>query len=140
MKVIKVMKVKSRWGSSLAYITCITSITFITSYLTACTHEPDYKPRVHAGNAERGETRLAQLECGACHVIPGIPGAVGRVGPTLEAYASRSYVAGKFPNDPETLVRFMRDPPAMAPLTAMPSIEMTDQDARDMAAYLYELD
>jgi cytochrome c2 len=95
---------------------------------------------VHAGDAQRGEAKLAQLECGACHVIPGVPGAVGRVGPTLAAYSKRAYVAGKFPNDPETLVRFILDPPAMAPLTAMPAVRMTDQDARDMAAYLYELD
>lgn len=108
--------------------------------IAACgVSERDDAPRVHAGNAERGEAALARLECGACHVIPGIPGAVGQVGPTLESYASRSYVAGKFRNDPETLVRFIRDPPAMAPLTGMPAIPMTDGDARNIAAYLYEL-
>lgn len=106
----------------------------------ACVHESTYAPRVHAGDAQQGETKLARFECGACHIIPGIPGAVGRVGPTLAAYSSRTYVAGKFPNEPETLVRFIRDPPAMAPLTGMPSIGLTDQDARDIAAYLYELD
>lgn len=108
--------------------------------LVACGRGPDYEPRVHAGDARRGEAKLAQLECGACHVIPGIPGAIGRIGPTLDAYAKRSYVAGKFPNEPETLVRFILDPPAIAPLTAMPAVPMSDQDARDMAAYLYELD
>ena len=54
-------------------------------------------------------------------------------------YARRPYVAGKFPNEPETLVRWILDPPALAPHTAMPAVPMTDQDARDMAAYLYEL-
>ncbi len=108
--------------------------------LLACARMPEPGLHVHSGDARRGATRLAQLECGACHVIPGIPGAIGRVGPALAAYAQRSYVAGKFPNEPETLVRFMLDPPAMAPLTAMPAVRMTDQDARDIAAYLYELD
>jgi cytochrome c1 len=83
---------------------------------------------------------LARLECGACHLIPGVAGAHGRVGPALDAYSKRPYVAGKFPNEPETLVRFIRDPPAIAPQTGMPAIEMSDQDARDVAAYLYELD
>lgn len=83
---------------------------------------------------------LSALECGACHVIPGVPGAVGRTGPSLAAYARRSYVAGKFPNEPETLVRFILDPPALAPMTAMPAVAMSDQDARDIAAYLYELE
>lgn len=112
----------------------------VIALLCACGQEPDYQPRVHAGDAQRGEAKLAQLECGACHVIPGIPGAIGRVGPTLAGYSQRSYVAGKFPNEPETLVRFILDPPAMAPLTAMPAVRMADQDARDIAAYLYELD
>jgi cytochrome c1 len=108
--------------------------------LGACTHERDYEPRVHSGDARRGEVALERHECGACHVIPGIAGAVGEVGPSLVDYGSRSYVAGKFPNEPETLVRWIRDPPAMAPQTAMPAVPMTDQDARDMAAYLYALD
>ena len=119
-------------SSSLAYIT---SITLLGS---GCVHERDPAPRVHAGDAQRGEAALARLECGACHVIPGIPGAVGRVGPALDSYASRPYVAGKFPNDPETLVRFMLDPPAMAPRTAMPAVPMDEDDARHIAAYLYE--
>lgn len=112
----------------------------LATQLLACARVPEIERSVHAGDARRGEARLAQLECGACHVIPGVPGAVGRVGPTLAAYSNRSYVAGKFPNEPETLVRFILDPPAMAPLTGMPAVPMTDQDARDMAAYLYELD
>jgi cytochrome c2 len=115
-------------------------VLIVVAQLAACVHEREYEPRVHAGDAERGKAALARLECGACHIIPGIPGAVGQVGPTLDAYAKRSYVAGKFPNEPETLVRFMLDPPSMAPLTAMPAIEMSDRDARDIAAYLYELE
>jgi cytochrome c len=109
-----------------------------TVALAACTHERDYQPRVHSGDARRGEVMLARYECGACHDIPGVAGAVGQVGPSLGAYSVRSYVAGKFSNDPETLVRWILDPPAMAPNTAMPAVPMTDQDARDMAAYLYE--
>src|SRR5690349_9260391 len=104
----------------------------VASPLVACIGEHDYVPRVHAGDADRGETVLAGLECGACHVIPGIPGARGQTGPSLAAYSRRSYVAGKFPNEPETLVRFIRDPPTLAPMTAMPAVEMSDQDARDI--------
>ena len=81
---------------------------------------------------------MARHECGVCHVIPGIPDAVGKVGPALDRYSRRSYVAGKFPNEPDTLVRWIVDPPAMAPQTAMPASAMSEQEARDMAAYLYE--
>jgi hypothetical protein len=41
---------------------------------------------------------------------------------------------------PEVLVRFVRDAPSLAPDTAMPAIDMTDQQASDIAAYLYTLE
>jgi cytochrome c2 len=122
----------------MRFALCLGVVLLTLMQLVACTHESDYHPRVHAGDAQRGEQVLAGLECGACHVIPGIPGAIGLTGPKLDGYAARPYVAGKFPNEPETLVRFIRDPPALAPLTAMPAVPMSDQDARDIAAYLYE--
>jgi cytochrome c2 len=97
-------------------------------------------PNVENGDAARGRLAIARYECGVCHVIPGVPGAVGQVGPSLRAFAHHSYIAGKFPNTPEVLVRWITEAPAMAPQTAMPAIGMSEQEARDMAAYLYELD
>lgn len=120
---------------------CRHFLPFILSApLFACAPDHDYVPRVVNGDAERGRQALARHECGVCHVIPGIANAVGKVGPALNHYSHRSYVAGKFPNEPDTLVRWIADAPAMAPRTAMPAIPMSDQDARDMAAYLYEAD
>lgn len=106
--------------------------------LSACAPEIDYEPRVIGGDAERGRVALVRHECGVCHVIPGIGAAVGQVGPELDDYSQRPYVAGKFPNEPATLVRWIVDAPAMAPRTAMPAIEMSQQEARDIATYLYE--
>ena len=80
-----------------------------------------------------------RYECGVCHVIPGIPGSVGHVGPPLDAWSRHPYIAGKFPNTPEVLVRWIQDPPAMAPQTAMPAAGIDATQARDMAAYLYTL-
>lgn len=108
--------------------------------LTACAGGGEQLQRVPGGDADRGREVLAQYECGVCHVVPGIPAAVGRVGPALDHYAQRPYVAGKFANEPDTLVRWILDAPAMAPQTAMPAIAMSQQDARDAAAYLYSLD
>lgn len=120
---------------------CRNLLPFILSApLFACAPDRDYVPRVVDGDAERGRQALVRHECGVCHVIPGIAHAVGKVGPALNHYSRRSYVAGKFPNEPDTLVRWIADAPAMAPRTAMPAIPMSDQDARDMAAYLYEAD
>ena len=106
--------------------------------VAACVPGPDNVPQVRGGDAERGRVALVRYQCGVCHVVPGIEAAVGQVGPALDEYSSRPYVAGKFPNEPETLVRWILDPPVMAPQTAMPAIPMSERDARDMAAYLYE--
>jgi cytochrome c1 len=103
-----------------------------------CAPEPDYVPRVVGGDAKRGRVALVRYECGVCHVIPGIGGSTGQVGPALDDYARRPYLAGKFPNEPDGLVRWLVDAPSMAPMTAMPAMPMSEQEARDIAAYLYE--
>jgi cytochrome c1 len=92
---------------------------------------------VPGGDTERGRDALMHHECGVCHEIPGIPGASGRVGPSLAEYNRYTYVAGKFPNTPTTLVAWLLDPPRLAPHTAMPKVPLSEQEARDMAAYLY---
>jgi len=109
-----------------------------TLLLAGCAPDPDYVPRVADGDARRGRAALIRHECGVCHVIPGIRSAVGQVGPALDDYARRPYLAGKFPNEPDGLIRWIVDAPAMAPMTAMPAAPMPEQDARDIAAYLYE--
>jgi cytochrome c1 len=117
-----------------------TVATVVACLLVAgCAPESDYQPRVTDGDAGRGRAALVQYECGVCHDIPGINWPAGQVGPALDRYAHRPYVAGKFPNEPELLVRWIRDAPALKPLTAMPSIDMPESDARDIAAYLYEV-
>jgi cytochrome c len=108
--------------------------------LAACARDDELSLRVAGGDAERGRVVLDQYQCGVCHVIPGIPAAVSQVGPALDHYSQRPYLAGKFPNKPETLVNWILDAPSMAPQTAMPAIAMSQKDARDAAAYLYTSD
>jgi len=92
------------------------------------------------GDPERGRLEVARLQCGACHGIPGVRAARGVVGPTLNGFARRPHLAGKWPNHPDRLVAWLRDPPGMAPHTAMPAVVDDSQSARDIAAYLYTLD
>lgn len=91
------------------------------------------------GDASRGRIALEQHDCGVCHRIPGVRGAPGRVGPSLADLARRPHLAGKFASGEEMLVRWIMDPPAMAPRTAMPAVGVSESDARDMAAYLLTL-
>ena len=93
--------------------------------------------QIHEGDAERGARLIQEHGCGACHVIPGIAGARGSVGPSLATLWRQAYVAGILPNDPGGLVRWIVDPPAHSPETAMPDLGVTEAEARDIAAYLY---
>lgn len=109
--------------------------------LVAACADRDTTPRAAiAGDAERGRLEITRLQCGACHTIPGVRAARGAVGPSLAGYAQRPSLAGKWPNHPEHLIAWLRDPPAMAPHTAMPAVVADEQSARDIATYLYTLD
>jgi cytochrome c len=108
--------------------------------LTACMRQPAaVEPQAVNGDAQRGRVAMKAHDCGVCHVIPGVTGARGRVGPSLSHFRRHVYIAGKFPNQPEVLTAWLLDPPAMAAQTAMPAPGITAREARDMAAYLYTL-
>jgi cytochrome c len=89
--------------------------------------------------AERGRLAIAAYGCASCHSIPGIPGVQGEVGPPLNAFGRRVYIAGLLPNTPAALEQWLLDPPSVNPRTAMPNLGVTQQEARDMAAYLLRL-
>jgi cytochrome c len=87
----------------------------------------------------RGGREISRLGCGSCHTIPGIIGAHGKVGPSLEGFAGHSYVAGDLPNQPLNLEPWIQHPHAVHPDTVMPELGVTDAEARDIASFLYSL-
>jgi cytochrome c len=91
------------------------------------------------GDPDRGRAAIASYGCSSCHVIPGVRGADGLVGPPLTNMGSRGYVAGVVKNSPDNLVRWILNPPAVDPMTAMPNVRVKESDARDIASYLYTL-
>lgn len=115
-------------------------LTGIAMALSACDEaEPPPHLRVAGGDPERGVAAIERYGCGGCHTIPGVPRARGTVGPPLTAFAARGYVAGVVPNWPRHLVSWIMDPPSISPETAMPALGVEEQEARDIAAYLYTL-
>jgi cytochrome c1 len=94
---------------------------------------------VAGGDPRRGATAIQSYGCGACHSIPGIAGADTFVGPPLNNWAERQYIAGKLPNQPQFLIEWVRNPQAIEPGSAMPDMGVTEQEARDISAYLYSL-
>lgn len=113
-------------------------VAVLAYLLSGCTNDGE-RVRVANADPEQGREDIERYSCGVCHVIPGVRSSRGVVGPPLDAYSQRAYLAGKFPNDPELLVNWIRDAPSMAPRTAMPAIAMSEQQARNIAAYLYTL-
>jgi cytochrome c1 len=114
----------------------------LITVLAGCRGEgvpPDYRPR-SGGDAARGRAEIVERGCPACHDIPGIRAPGGRVGPPLRGFATRSFIAGELPNNPENLIRWISDPQAVNPHTAMPTLGLTQEEARDVAAFLYTLD
>jgi cytochrome c1 len=91
--------------------------------------------------ATEGQALIAQKGCGACHVVPGVPGATGVIGPNLTGVATRSSIAGGAlqNNGPDDLKRWILDPPAAKPGTQMPNLGLTDDEATRIVAYLETL-
>ena len=90
-----------------------------------------------SGNPARGQALAAQYGCTICHVIPGVEGPNGSLGPSLQGVASRATLSfGTVQNTPANLVRFIQAPSTMNPQSSMPPIELTPTDAQDLAAFL----
>ena len=60
--------------------------------------------------ARAGATVITRMACGSCHVIPGIEGADGHVGPPLAHFARRRTIAGVLANTPANLAAFLKAP------------------------------
>lgn len=95
--------------------------------------------RLTGGDPARGPALMRAYGCVQCHTIPGVPGANGLVGPPLAGIANRVYIGGVVTNTPDNIVRWIMNPKAIDPMTAMPFLGVHDAQARHMAAYLYTL-
>jgi cytochrome c oxidase assembly factor CtaG/cytochrome c2 len=91
------------------------------------------------GDADRGAQLIGKYGCGYCHTIPGIANAKGRVGPPLTDFGDRLYVAGMLPNTRDNLMAWIEDPQRIVPGNVMPVLGVTEDEARDIAAYLHSL-
>jgi cytochrome c2 len=91
--------------------------------------------------AAEGAQLIASKPCVGCHTIPGIPGATGLVGPNLAGVAGRSKIAGGAVANtgPDDLKKWILNPAAVKPGTAMPNVGLTDDEATKIVAYLETL-
>jgi cytochrome c1 len=101
--------------------------------LISCKHEDR---AAAGGNPDRGKQLVAQYGCTVCHIIPGIDGPRGMVGPSLEHFGSRTVIGGKIPNTPGNVIRMLQNPQALNATNVMPNLGITPADAKDLAAFL----
>jgi cytochrome c oxidase subunit 2 len=92
--------------------------------------------------ALRGATTFRQSTCVDCHRIAGVDGASGgsHAAPDLTHLADRkTLAAGVLANDRDHLVLWLEDPQRFKPESHMPSLQLTDAQADDLASYLETL-
>ncbi|HEY0582439.1 MAG TPA: c-type cytochrome [Chloroflexota bacterium] len=94
--------------------------------------------------AQQGVRVILQRGCGSCHVIPNIPGASGTIGPNLGGptpIGQRKQIAGGVVpnNSPDDLAKWIQNPPALKPGTAMPNLGLSADEAAAAASFLYTI-
>jgi cytochrome c oxidase subunit 2 len=91
--------------------------------------------------AFEGAQIIATKQCVSCHIIPGVPNATGTLGPSLAGVASRAKIAGGAVNNsgPDDLRKWISDPAAVKPGTAMPKVPLTDDELTKIVAFLETL-
>lgn len=122
----------------------ISALTLFMALLSSCDNLTSSRVRAAyvttgGGNARTGRDDIRKYGCYACHTIDGVPGAHGLVGPPLDGIGNREFIAGELPNTPENIMRWIQHPRQVEPHTVMPEMGVTEQDSRDIAAYLYTL-
>lgn len=94
-----------------------------------------------SGDAAHGRTLFfqSQANCVSCHAIDGTT-ARGTVGPNLTHVGGRAMLAANIiTNTPDNMVRWLLNPQVVKPGNRMPNLRLSDDDARDLAAYLESL-
>jgi cytochrome c oxidase subunit 2 len=91
-----------------------------------------------AGPAAAGKAIFAASACVGCHTIRGV--SAGVLGPDLTHFGSRRMLAaGMWPNTPENVAEWVKDPQRLKPGVKMPALGLTDEQAKAVAAYLTSL-
>jgi cytochrome c oxidase subunit 2 len=89
--------------------------------------------------AVRGALSFRRLTCVDCHHVAGVAGAAdgSRAAPDLTHVADRkTLAAGLLVNDADHVVAWLKDPQRFKPGSHMPSLQLTDAQADDLASYL----
>ena len=119
----------------------ITEIASITHYLfkEKKVHKPN-NPSKYLGNPANGEKLFSAVGCMGCHVSENDPSSA----PSPTTFKELSKLQG--PNliglgskvSPEWMFNWLKKPHKYMPSTRMPDLRLSDSDARDLTAYLWD--
>ena len=115
------MSSSSRRRGRLAWLGGLAAALVVAACSTPGGAVPGAEPTL--GDPDRGQRLISDYGCGSCHVVPGVNGADGLVGPPLTDFGRRSYIAGVLPNNADNLQHWISDPqsePARAALLTSP--------------------
>jgi cytochrome c2 len=93
---------------------------------------------VTGGDPEQAMRAIARYGCASCHDIPGAQAPGGLAASPLSGVTDRVYLGGAVENTPDNLVRWIVNPKRFAPDTAMPITGVSEDEARNIAAYFYQ--
>lgn len=106
---------------------------------------PAGQPTAPAGgaNADAGKALVTSKGCIACHTIAGVPGAVGTIGPALSDMGDPGkhpkIAGGVLDNNVDNLKKWLKDPPAVKPGTAMPNLNLSQTEIDNLVAFMQTL-
>lgn len=109
----------------------------VAALVPACADETDERVAATGGDPSPAPALVREHGCISCHAVPGVPSVDRGIGPDLTGLPDRLVLAGQVPNRAEELVRWLLEPQEVVPGTLMPDTGLTEQEARDVAAYLY---
>ncbi len=112
----------------------------VTAYLWSVGMTSDYHPQkgiTATGNAANGKRLADQVGCKGCHVIGDDTRMRDARGRSYDIAPELTRVGSKVNAD--WVFEWIRNPRAVNPDARMPNLRLTDQEARDIAAYLMTL-
>lgn len=133
------MKTRTKLLLTVKLLVVVAAIALFVAFQISTRETENAAAEMTGGNPHNGRAIIREQGCGSCHTIPGIIQATSNVGPPLDKIGSRTYIAGVLDNNPDNMVQWLQNPPAVDQKTAMPNLGLSEQQARDVAAYLYTL-
>lgn len=86
--------------------------------------------------AAEAELLLIERGCVSCHQYRALNQAQGLVGPPLDHFSQRPYIAGLIPNTVENLTQWLLNPQTFHVNSAMPDTGLSELEAEIISLYL----